>query len=91
MLDSYLDELGDHSPGGAKLLFVKKGVKQKLYREGIQAALDAEQLDAFRARIRIAAMGMAAASFEGALELKGWNSGGTSDAAIHRVRAVSSD
>ena len=91
VLNEYLDELGAHAPGGAKLLFVKKGVKKKLYREGHQAPLTEEQLEAFRARIRIAAMGMAAAEFEGAVELTGWNAGGTSALAIHRVRAVSSD
>ncbi|WP_213813848.1 ATP-dependent DNA helicase [Glaciihabitans sp. dw_435] len=91
VLDEFLDEFGPHTPGGAKLLFVKKGVKGKLYREGHQAALDEEQLEGFRTRIRQAAIGMAAAAFEGAVELSTWGAQGPTDLAIHRVRAVSSD
>jgi len=91
VLDEYLAELGDHSPGGAKLLFVKKGIKSKLYRESVQAALGEEQLEAFRTRIRVAAMGMASAEFEGAIELTSRGPGGPSELSIHRVRAVSSD
>ena len=91
VLDEYLAELGDHSPGGAKLLYVKKGIKSKLYRESVQAALDEEQLEAFRTRIRVAAMGMASAEFQGAIELASRGPSGPSELAIHRVRAVSSD
>jgi superfamily I DNA/RNA helicase/RecB family exonuclease len=91
VLDEYLAELGDHRPGGAKLLFVKKGVRGKLYREGVQQAMSDEQLEAFRARIRLVADGMAAASFAGALDLETWSPGGTSPLELHRVRAVSSD
>ena len=91
VLDDYLAELGSHSAGGAKLLFVKKGIKSKLYRESVQAALSEEQLEAFRTRIRLAAMGMARAEFEGAIELTTRGAGGPSELAIHRVRAVSSD
>ena len=91
VLDEYLAELGSHSPGGAKLLFVKKGIKSKLYRESVQAALGEDQLEAFRTRIRLAAMGMARAEFEGAVELTTRGAGGPSELSIHRVRAVSSD
>lgn len=91
VLDEFLAELGHHRPGGAKLLYVKKGVGGKLYREGAQAALDAEALEGFRARIRQAAIGMAAASFDGAVELDQWGSFDIANKKLHRVRAVSSD
>ena len=91
VLDEYLAELGEHSSGGAKLLYVKKGIKSKLYREGVQATLSETELEAFRTRIRIAAMGMARAEFEGAIELTSRGPNGPSELAIHRVRAVSSD
>jgi len=82
--------LGEHHPGGAKLLFVKKGIRSKLYREGIQPPLDDEQLEGFRMRIRQAAAGMALAEFRGVRDVTSWT-GGTNPLAIHRVRAVSSD
>jgi len=91
VLDEFLSALGEHSSGGAKLLYVKKGVSGKLYREGSQAALDGEALENFRIRIRQAAIGMAAASFGGVVEIDQW---GTFDGArkkLQRVRAVSSD
>lgn len=91
VLDEFLGELGEHHAGGAKLLYVKKGVRSKLYREGVQAPLDEEQLEGFRERIRQAAAGMALAEYEGALELKGWGTSSTAGLTIHRVRAVSSD
>jgi superfamily I DNA/RNA helicase/RecB family exonuclease len=90
VLDEFLEELGPHHPGGAKLLYVKRGVRGKLYREGTQAPLDDEQLEGFRSRIRQAAAGMAVAQFTGVRDLASWT-GGTSSLAIHRVRAVSSD
>lgn len=90
VLDEFLDDLGDHHPGGAKLLFVKKGTRSKLYREGIQPPLDDEQLEGFRMRIRQAAAGMAIAEFQGVRDVTSWT-GGTNPLAIHRVRAVSSD
>ncbi|HEY4268197.1 MAG TPA: ATP-dependent DNA helicase [Galbitalea sp.] len=90
VLDEFLDELGEHHSGGAKLLFVKKGIRSKLYREGIQPPLDDEQLEGFRMRIRQAAAGMALAEFQGVRDVTSWT-GGTNPLAIHRVRAVSSD
>jgi superfamily I DNA/RNA helicase/RecB family exonuclease len=90
VLDEFLEELGDHHPGGAKLLFVKKGIRSKLYREGIQPPLDDEQLEGFRMRIRQAAAGMALAEFQGVRDVTSWT-GGSNPLAIHRVRAVSSD
>jgi superfamily I DNA/RNA helicase/RecB family exonuclease len=90
VLDEFLDELGSHHAGGAKLLFVKKGKGGKLYRVGLQAALDEQQLEGFRDRIRQAAAGMALAEFVGLLDVTSWN-GASNALAIHRVRAVSSD
>ena len=91
VLDEFLDELGEHRSGGAKLLYVKKGVKGKLYREGVQSPLDDEQLEGFRTRIRQAAIGMAAAEFDGTLELDAWGGFDAAARMLHRVRAVSSD
>lgn len=90
VLDPFLDELGVHHSGGAKLLYVKKGVRKKLYREAVQAPLTEEELEGFRTRIRQAAIGMAAAEFSGARELTQWGMN-TAQRALHRVRAVSSD
>jgi superfamily I DNA/RNA helicase/RecB family exonuclease len=90
MLDEALEQFGDHHSGGAKLLFVKKGIRSKLYREGIQAPLEAEQLEGFRERIRQAAAGMALAEFIGLRDVSSW-SGATTPHSLHRVPAVSSD
>jgi RecB family exonuclease len=90
MLDDALAKFGDHHPGGAKLLFVKKGIKAKLYREGIQSPLQPEELEGFRERIRQAAAGMALAEFVGLRDVSSW-SGATTPHSLHRVRAVSSD
>jgi superfamily I DNA/RNA helicase/RecB family exonuclease len=91
VLDEFLDGLGEHRAGGAKLLFVKKGKDGKLYREATQAVLDEEQLEGFRTRIRQAAIGMAAASFQGARDLDAWGSFDVATKKLHRVRSVSSD
>jgi superfamily I DNA/RNA helicase/RecB family exonuclease len=91
VLDDFLAELGEHSAGGAKLLYVREGVKGKPYREGVQAPLAEEQLEGFRRRIRQAAIGMAAAHYEGALELDAHGAIGVASRTLHRVRAVSSD
>jgi superfamily I DNA/RNA helicase/RecB family exonuclease len=90
VLDEFLEELGEHRSGGAKLLYVKKGVRSKLYREGTQAPLDEEQLEGFRTRIRQAAAGMAQAAFLGAIDLDSWGFD-VAGRMLHRVRAVSSD
>jgi superfamily I DNA/RNA helicase/RecB family exonuclease len=91
ILDEALAELGDHRGGGAKLLFVKEGIGGRKYREGVQAQLDDEQLEAFRDRVRAASMLIAAAEFAGTLELSPFGYGDPSRLRAHRVRAVSSD
>ena len=90
VLQPHLDAYGDHVGGGAKLLFVKRGVRGKAYREAVQAPLTEEQLEGFRTRIRQAAALMAAAEFSGVLEI---DNRGFSAATrlLHRVKAVSSD
>ena len=90
VLDGFLAELGEHHSGGAKLLFVKTRSKTKLYEEGVQAPLDDEELEGFRARIRQAAAGMALAEFIGVRDVTSWN-GASNPLTIHRVPAVSSD
>ncbi|WP_235928855.1 ATP-dependent helicase [Marisediminicola senii] len=90
-LDDVLDPLGDHKPGGAKLLFVKKGIAGRSYREAEQAPLDDDELDAFRQRILDAAEVMAASGFDGEVEVTGWAAVGNSAAALTRVKAVTSD
>ncbi|MFZ2964066.1 MAG: PD-(D/E)XK nuclease family protein, partial [Rhodoglobus sp.] len=91
ILDEALAEHGEHVAGGAKLLFVKEGLRERKYREGVQAALDAEGLEAFRERVRAASALIAAAEFEGELELPMFGRGDPSRLRLHRVRAVSSD
>ncbi|MBB5633863.1 superfamily I DNA/RNA helicase/RecB family exonuclease [Cryobacterium mesophilum] len=91
VLDETLDPLGEHHAGGAKLLFVKEGVRGKSYREGVQAPLTEEQLEEFRERIRLAAIGMALGSYTGPRVLDPFGVGDTAKRALHRVRAVSSD
>ena len=91
MLDGPLSEFGGHHSGGAKLLFVKKGVRGKLYREGVQAPLGAEQLDAFRQTILAAVTTMSQSTFPGSRVIDPWGRGDTARRALHRVRAVSSD
>ena len=91
LLDDALAEHGEHSPGGAKLLFVKSGIGSKKYREGIQAPLAVVQLEEFRDRVRGAARLIAAAEFAGQLELPMFGLGDISRLKLHRVKAVSSD
>ena len=91
ILDEPLAALGEHRGGGAKLLFVKEGVRGKKYREGVQAQLDPEQLEEFRERVREASVLIAAAEFAGRAELPMFGVGDPSRLRAHRVRAVSSD
>jgi superfamily I DNA/RNA helicase/RecB family exonuclease len=90
-LDEALAPHGAHRGGGAKLLFVKEGLRDRKYREGIQVQLDEEALDAFRERVREASILIAAAEFAGKLELPVFGMGDMSRLRSHRVRAVSSD
>jgi RecB family exonuclease len=91
LLDDFLAELGPHRGAGAKLLYVKKGDAARPYREGVQGVLDEEGLESFRERVRQAAIGMAAASFEGVLELRSYGLGTVPELRLHRVGAVSGE
>jgi superfamily I DNA/RNA helicase/RecB family exonuclease len=91
VLDEALAEHGEHRGGGAKLLFIKEGIGAKLYREAVQAPLEPEQLEQFRERIRGASKLIAAASFDGAIELPMYGYSNRSPLQSMRVRAVSSD
>lgn len=82
---------GEHHSGGAKLLFVKKGVRGKSYTEGKQPTLDEEALEVFRERIRQAAIGMAMAEYTGAVALDQWGTFDVAKKRLHRVKAVSSE
>lgn len=88
-LDDVLAELGEHHGAGAKLLYVKSGVDGKKYRQGVQQPLDEAGIEAFRERIRQVAIGMAAASFEGVLEVGGYGLGAVPELRLHRVGPVS--
>ncbi|CAN5227093.1 ATP-dependent DNA helicase [soil metagenome] len=90
-MDESLAAHGEHRGGGAKLLFVKEGVGGRKYREGVQAQLTPEQLEEFRERVREASILIAAAEFEGTIDLPAFGMGDTSRLRAHRVRAVSSD
>ena len=89
-LDETLDTLGAHHSGGAKLLWVKQGLRGKAYRESEQAPLSDEELKGFRRRIEHVAALMAASSFAGAVDFDAWGSASAAGM-LHRVRAVSSD
>ncbi len=91
VLDEALAPLGDHRPGGAKLLFVKAGVRGRKYREGVQRALDDEELEAFRERVREASILIAAAEFQGKSDVTSFGRNDTSRLQLNRIRAVSSD
>ena len=91
LLDEALESLGEHHGEGAKLLYVKKGVRGRKYREGIQAQFTEEQLESFRDRVRSAALLIAAAEFSGKAELADRGLGDQSRLRLHRVPAVSSD
>ncbi|GAB2463380.1 superfamily I DNA/RNA helicase/RecB family exonuclease [Conyzicola lurida] len=84
-----LEELPEgHKAGGAKLLYVASGKGGKLYREAVQGPLVGSELDELRARIELAAIGMAAAEFAGVLNLDAYGPGNDPKYRIHLVKAV---
>lgn len=91
VLDEFLAPHGEHRAGGAKLVFVKAGVRGKLYREGVQVVLDDEALDGFRTRILDAAQLMAAASFEGPREPREFRGKPDPESLLPRVPEVTHD
>ncbi|WP_348787262.1 ATP-dependent DNA helicase [Leifsonia sp. NPDC080035] len=80
---------GDLPPGGAKLLFVAKGVRGKAYREVAQERVDAEGLERLKARVAAAAAGMAGAEFAAVVDLGDRDPHAKYEYRIHLVPAVS--
>lgn len=82
-------EAGDRTSGGAKLLFVAKGVRGKAYREVVQERVDEEALRRLEERVARAAEGMAAATFAGVVDLGDRDPHAAYGYRIHLVPAVS--
>lgn len=83
-------EVADGLPsGGAKLLFVAKGVRGKGYREVAQDRVDQAGLDRLKQRVADAAAGMAAATFAGVVDLGERDPHAKYEYRIHLVPAVS--
>ena len=91
VLDEFLEPHGEHRAGGAKLVFVKSGVRGKLYREGVQLVLDEEALAGFRDRILEAAKLMASASFAGPREAREFRGKPVPESLLPRVPEVTHD
>jgi RecB family exonuclease len=84
-----VEEAGELPSGGAKLLFVSKGVRGKAYREVAQDRVDTERLERLRERVAHAAEGMAASTFAGVVDLGERDPHGKYEYRIHLVPAVS--
>ncbi len=91
VFDEALDPHGEHRSGGAKLLYVREGVRGRGYREAIQAPLDGDGLERVRDRIRSAAALIAADGFDGVAELGRWGLGDLARLRLLRVGEVSGD
>lgn len=85
--DEILDGLGPHHAEGARLLFVREGVRGKPYREASQAVLDEAGLEAFRERLRQAVAAIAVAELTGARTVGRYDYGALRHR-IHRVPPV---
>lgn len=84
-----IDAAGELPSGGAKLLFVAKGVRGKAYREVAQERVDADGLERLRERVAHAAEGMAAATFAAVVDLGDRDPHAGYEYRIHLVPAVS--
>ncbi|NQX26918.1 ATP-dependent helicase [Microbacteriaceae bacterium VKM Ac-2854] len=84
-----IEAAGESASGGAKLLYVAKGVRGKSYREVVQDQYGEEELERLRERIRRAAIGMAAADFLGLLDATPFTPGDALRYSIHTVPEVS--
>jgi superfamily I DNA/RNA helicase/RecB family exonuclease len=91
VLSEFLAPHGEHRAGGAKLVFVKSGVRGKLYREGVQLVLDEDALAGFRERILEAAKLMASASFAGPREAREFRGKPVPESLLPRVPEVTHD
>ncbi|MWV49354.1 AAA family ATPase [Rathayibacter sp. VKM Ac-2803] len=86
-----IEAAGSAAEGGAKLLFVAKGVRGKTYREVEQPRFGEEELARLRERVMAAAVGMAAAEFSGLLDAVPFSPGDALRYRIHAVPEVSGD
>ncbi|PPI56325.1 UrvD/REP family ATP-dependent DNA helicase [Rathayibacter toxicus] len=86
-----VESVGPVARGGAKLLFVAKGVRGKRYREVVQPQCGEDELERLRERIRVAATGMAATEFPGLLDAVPFSATDALRYRIHAVPEVSSD
>ncbi|GAA1684837.1 ATP-dependent DNA helicase [Microcella alkalica] len=88
--DEILDGLGPHYAEGARLLFVREGVRGKPYREASQPVLDESGLEAFRERLRQAVAAIAVAELTGARSVGRYDYGALRHR-IHRVPSVTGE
>lgn len=88
--DEALDALGPHHAEGARLLFVREGVRGKPYREAVQAVLDEAGLEAFRERLRQAVAAIAVAELTGARTIGRYDYGSLRHR-LHRVPPVTGE
>ncbi len=88
--DEALDALGPHHAEGARLLFVREGVRGKPYREASQPVLDDAGLEAFRERLRQAVAAIAVAELTGARTVGRFDYGSLRHR-LHRVPPVTGD
>lgn len=84
-----VEQAGELPSGGAKLLFVAKGVRGKGYREVAQERVDDDGLEGLRERVTRAADGMAGSRFAGVVDLGERDPHGKYEYRIHLVPAVS--
>ena len=89
VLDTVLEGL-PHHPGGARLLYVREGVRGTDYREAVQAPLDDEQREHFRARLRQAVAAIAVARLTGVRTIDRFDFSAATHR-IHRVGPVTGD
>ena len=83
-------ELPGHRSGGARLLYVREGVRGRDYREAVQAPLDEEQLERFRQRVRQAVEAIAVARLTGVRSIDRFDFGAQAHR-IHRVPPVTGE
>ncbi|KQV26463.1 UrvD/REP family ATP-dependent DNA helicase [Yonghaparkia sp. Root332] len=88
--DELLDGLGPHHAEGARLLFVREGVRGKPYREASQPVLDEAGLETFRERLRQAVSAIAVAELTGARTIGRYDYGALRHR-IHRVPPVTGE
>ncbi len=92
--EGHFDELlagRSHRAGGAKLVYVRKGLRGKAYQERVQAPLDEAAIAEFRALLIEVAELMAGPRFTAPVEFGRAGQPSHARARLHRVHEVSSD